>query len=309
MFAMKFYFFSALKRTLKGINSYDVKYCEGKKHLGLEERVWKLKKNFVRVILLLLVVWAGVTAYFYSQHTVRVKQINLNEEIVFGDVRLNIKEITFENARERQIDFTELVNRQEFAMKLPRVLAYRFLTACYFYSRPYEFTPGEGTLKISGMAIIPENFGEDRSSVLMDIEFNINDRHYFRSMGTMYSSFGNVAYFNVRNDRYPLDYRNEPFVLTVSDKKTGESVDIKIDPQWERKSYSFFHRKKQNYSFAPLKTVQDFKTVLNNENKDALIFIAPGVQKDFPWTYLEHEFFSYPYQTGTTYIGDYLGFS
>lgn len=164
-------------------------------------------------------------------------------------------------------------------------------------------------LKISGMATSSKELNNDYNPILDNIDFQINGDSSFHGIGRQKSHSSNIVFFNVRNDHFYFDYKKQPFVLTVTDEKTGKDYNIEIKPEWEKISYGFFDRKSREYQFDLYRFVQKFRSFLQKgDRKNAESLISPVVRDKFPWGNLESNFNDLSYSGFSQYIGDYSGF-
>jgi len=252
------------------------------------------------VFWVVFVIFAGITVYFYFQHRVQVQTYALDEEIVYKNNRIKLKEIELIN-----FSRTDPFDRWYLAVvgKLPRRLQLPFLQTCVFFSRPYRFDDKFGRLTVKGMIISPS----PETFELSNLTFYVGGLS-IEGGGMRTESGSNIIYFEKRFRNCPLDKKS--FKLYVTDKDSSIFKSLFIKPVWNTKTYHYFRPRPYVYEFGPEQTMSQFVILLNENNRQkAAAYILPSCRKTFPWSNLEHPFIkNFPRTSFINYEGGYRGF-
>ncbi|MDK2880029.1 MAG: hypothetical protein PWR06_2745 [Thermoanaerobacteraceae bacterium] len=207
-----------------------------------------LKKTWVKVILVLLLVWLSTSLYFYTQHMVTVRTYNVEKQLVFPEGTINLKQIRLENF-ERKTDFIYRNYGVIAAKFLPDDLKLPFLNLCLFYTRPYKYyEKGFAAIKLRGNIVLnPSNDAERiKENIVNKYDIEIINQvgvHFSGSKAFSQSDDSNVIRFEITGRYFEKDSpHNKILKIAVKDKETGEFRFLTVEPVWEKNTYNFFKR-------------------------------------------------------------------
>lgn len=272
-----------------------------------------MKKKLAIFFPLLFTAWFIITVYFYCQHYRVVKSYVIEKEIAFPDITVIIKEITIEAYRpNRRIEEMQLSFSgpwyYTFARKLPRWLQIPLVKTCYFYSTPYEY--GDyGTLTLKGILLVkPDTHYTDWD--LMDaVDIYLYDedmKYYGNSMGITKNSSSNYYLFSVEGKAAPL--HKKAYKIIVKDMLNDDSRSLTIAPQWEKKTYTFYDKRPEQYEFDPFNIIDSFLSPMRQGKRDeARKYLQPGEEKPL-WAALDHGYWEMGGNDYVVYEGRRGGF-
>ena len=273
-----------------------------------------MKSKWVRVLLAVLVVWAAISFYFYTQHKVVVKGYNLSKTIRVGDTRVVFKQITYCNYSKRmQYGYNEANYPWYFSIMshLPVKFQLSFYKVCFFYTRPYKVNP-TGTLKVKGIIISPDSYedkGKDGKPLLlgnvsMDIFYNDN----YTLGGQQQEYIGsNFELFSIFDSDVPATIPKVRAVIT--DTKTGEVQSLSISPHWNTRVYHF--NLPPEFPFSPAETInQLLKIMLNDDFNKTKVqsLVLTAARDNFPWQNLQHHYWKLARRDEMAYHVSYKGY-
>ncbi|HWQ74899.1 MAG TPA: hypothetical protein VN441_06270 [Syntrophomonas sp.] len=214
-----------------------------------------MKNKWLRMLLTVLVLWAGISLYFYAQHKYVVQEYDLNRAVTVGDTRVIFKQVSFTNYSNKTRPALEEYNIPWYftaAGHLPASMQYPFIKFCNFYRSPYQIN-SDGTLKVKGIIISPAPYRDDESPLDKDISI---DAYYGKDSFALTSRRleweSNVCLFSMSDDHVPEAVDQVKAVIT--DKETGAVKNITIKPEWNMKIYH--NTQWSEYPLSPLETAK-----------------------------------------------------
>ncbi len=203
----------------------------------------KIYQGMLLVVAILLLVWLGITGYFYVHHTVTIKTITIDQEDanMLEAEGIQWKEIRLVNKRTNLDWFgPEFTYRQiELINKLPVTLIRKIASIRAFYDKRYiEYTNG-WKMTITGIAVDGKVDKDQITSLPIVIIEDENGKEISFSNGfSGWSSGTNVIYFG--KDREDVDPDIRPVKLKwYWDKEHPFEVDLQ-DAMIETRKRSFF---------------------------------------------------------------------
>ena len=189
-----------------------------------------MKKNRWGLALLVIVgVWATVTAYFAYEHTFVIKTFYLNEKITLDNRQYIIQEVdavNFEKVFPDNFNYWPL----NVLEKLPVGLRLPFWKIINFYALPQIAYNGTWEVNIKGVAI-PRLLESSNGNPNIYIDGHYSGRAVQQPDNEDYS------FFNTRGQYYSAEEVDQPITLIFEDKSTGHKAEIKLKPQWIKKFY------------------------------------------------------------------------
>ncbi|QZY54384.1 hypothetical protein [Crassaminicella profunda] len=170
------------------------------------------KKNWVKVIFAVLIIWVIFVGYYYVQHRIMIWQYTINQEMDLKDVKVKIEEVILENNNGR------------------------------FYKYNNELL----LLRLKGRIITNKSLSNSDANVMrknIDIEV-IDEVGANHSSGgrCQYEDGSNIVSFEVRGNLFPIDRINNELTIIVKDKMNNFSDEIKVKPEYNKKTHRFFSR-------------------------------------------------------------------
>jgi len=241
----------------------------------------------------IFIVWFIVTVFFYCQHYRVEKVYSVNEEVVFDNFIVQIKDLTIVNympIKERVTEYSERRWYLKFARKLPSSFQIPFVNICYFYSRPYEFNNQFGNIRAEGLILDKTIFlGNDLSNIWDAVDIDIydeNERYYGRGRHLRHHDQSNYYLFGVKGENASL--KSNSFNLLIRDKSGKQVRTYAVRPEWTLKTYTYFNKRTENYPFDPLYIIHSFLSPMRQGKKEvALKYLHPG-EKNALWAVLDH---------------------
>lgn len=269
-----------------------------------------MNNKWLRVLLVLIVLWAGVTFYFYTQHKYVVQEYDLNQTMKVGETRVIFKQVCFTNYSNKTRPAAEQYNLPWYykaASRLPAKMQLPLIKVISFYRHPYQVNP-DGTLKVKGMVISPQPYGENEGPLdkSVDIEMYYGEDGFTLS-GRQQEWGSNVCMFSIFGHHVP-DAVDE-VTAVVTDKKTGEKKSLLIKPDWETKVYHNTWR--PEFPFSPEETIRQLVMILSDkgvDQKKLQPFVLSTVVSSFPWENLQHSYWQQGYKNEMAYLGSYKGY-
>lgn len=270
-----------------------------------------MKNKWLRVLLVFIVLWAGVSYYFYTQHRYVVQEYDFNKTVIVGETQISFRQacFTYYSSKTRPAVeqynvpwYFKVVNHLPAKMQLP------LIKICSFYRSPYQVNP-DGTLKVKGIIISPERYEETEGPLdkSVDIELYYGEDR-FTLTGRQQEWGSNVCLFSIFGDHVP-DAVDE-VTAVVTDKKTGEKKSLLIKPDWNTKVYHNSWR--PEFPFSPEETIRQLAMILSDKGVDKnklQPFVLSTVVSSFPWENLQHSYWQRRgYKTEMAFLGSYKGY-
>ncbi|MBP1760989.1 MAG: hypothetical protein H6Q64_531 [Firmicutes bacterium] len=269
-----------------------------------------MKNKWLHVLVVLIVLWAGVTFYFYIQHKYVVQEYDLSQTVKVGETRVIFKQVCFTNYSNKIRPAAEQYNLPWYfkaASRLPAKMQLPLIKVVSFYRHPYQVNP-DGTLKVKGMVISSQPYGENEGPLDKSIDIDISDgEDRYTITGRQQEWGSNVCMFSLFGDEVPDAVAEVTAVVT--DKETGEKKSLLIKPNWETKVYHNSWR--PEFPFSPEETIRQFIMILSDKGVDQnklQPFVLSTVGSSFPWDNLQHSYWQQGYRNEMAYLGSYKGF-
>jgi len=113
--------------------------------------VCSIKKKLISLAVALVFIWLVVSAYFYGQHYIVMKDYPLYAKVDTGDAVIIISNVRVYGF-ERSGYFFDQQWYWSIADKIKNPnIQYPFLKICFFYTRPYIFDKDERTIQLQGL--------------------------------------------------------------------------------------------------------------------------------------------------------------
>lgn len=269
-----------------------------------------MKNKWLRVLLVLIVLWAGVTFYFYTQHKYVVQEYDLSQMVKVGDTRVIFKQVCFTNYSNKTRPAAEQYNLPWYykaASRLPAKMQLPLIKVISFYRHPYQVNP-DGTLKVKGIIISPEPYKENEPPLGKSIDIELYyDEDKFTLTGHRLEWGSNFCLFSIFGDHVPEAV--DKVTAVVTDRVTGEVKSLTMRPDWDTKVYHSSWR--PEFPFSPEETIRQLVMILSDkgvEQNKLQPFVLSTVVSSFPWDNLQHSYWQQGYKNEIAYLGSYKGY-
>jgi hypothetical protein len=236
-----------------------------------------------------------------------VQEYGFNQAVKVGDTRVIFKQVCFTkySSKTRAVPAEYHIPwYYKAASRLPARMRLPLIKVCDFYRQPYQVNP-DGTLKVKGMIISPQPYGENEGALGKSVDIEIyfgEDR--FTLTGQQQEWGSNICLFSVFGDQIP-DAVDE-ITAVVTDKETGEKKSLIIKPDWETKVYHNSWR--PDFPFSPDETIRQMVAILSHkgvEQNKLQPYVLSSEANRFPWKNLEHKYWQQAYKSEMAYLGNY----
>lgn len=232
------------------------------------------KKRGYRAVLIIVGIWAVVSAYFAYVHTFSVKTCYLDKTIILDDRQYIVQEVEAVNFERNFPDsydtwYMHVLNQLPVALQRP------FYYMGSFYSRPGITYKDTWEVNIKGVAIprLPE---EAYETVDMYIDGHL------RGLGHQHSDNEDYTLFNIHGDYFSPEDVDKLISLVFEDKNAGSDSVIYLEPQWKKQYY--FMRLPSDMADDPAKTARQFITLASHGQKSAAIELVTAAKRNaFVW--------------------------
>ncbi len=269
-----------------------------------------MKRKWTLVLLAVLVLWAGVSYYFYTQHKFVVQEYDLNEKVEVGATQVIFKQVCFTHYSNKTRPAAEQYNTPWYykaVNHLPVKMQRPVIKICNFYRSPYQVNP-DGTLKVKGIVISAQPYEETEGPLNNNVEIELyfgEDR--FTLNGRQQEWGSNLCMFSISGNHVPEAVDEVTAVVTY--KKTGEKKSLLIKPDWNTKVY--YNSWRPEFPFSPEETVRQLVMILSDKGVDQKMiqpYVFSTVVSSFPWKNLQHSHWQQGYKTEMVYLESYKGF-
>lgn len=265
----------------------------------------------------LVILWLGVSTYFYVHHYVTIKTCPVYEKVDFGDKAIYITELRWVNW-ERDTDrflynsdlpwYYKLIESKH----IPLRMAMAFIKVPYFYSTPYIKYDDNGYLTVKGLILRDVSDRLDDYSKRFKISLHASENLWCSSSewGMHMSEGSNISSFYQR-DKTLIPADEKYITIDIKDTRTDILQTIRVYPEWQSEGYSFFDQKPDEHEFAAETTAINFmKLVQSRITEKAEQMVLTNLQPTFPWDRLEHEYLNLSMTVDFVfYEGNYGGYS
>lgn len=196
---------------------------------------WK----YLKPLIMLIVIWLGVTLYFISQHSVVSKEVQIDQTIAFDDVIIELDRLVFINFEHRRIDFETTNNSIKYKLlyKLPAPVAMPFIRIAYIYSRPYVIDNDLYNSVLLGKCIFKdqnkhstEYFDYFRDNIKIRV-VDSNGAGYIGGSGARYEGNSPEIDFSIRGRNFPIEKLEGGMTVIIKHLETEEEKEIHFDYQ------------------------------------------------------------------------------
>jgi len=271
-----------------------------------------MKRKWSLVLLAVLVLWAGVSYYFYTQHKYVVQEYDFNKTVKVGETQVIFRQTCFTNYSQKARPADEQYNMPWYykaISHLPVKMQFPLIKVFAFYRSPYQVNP-DGTLKVKGIIISPEPFEENVGPLDKSVDIELyygEDRFTLTGRRLAWEGNTNVYWFSFSVDNVPDAV--DQVTAVVTDKETGEKKSLLIKPDWDTKVYHNSWR--PEFPFSPEETIRQFIMILSDkgvEQNKLQPFVLSSVVSSFPWENLQHSYWQRGYKSEIAYLGNYKGY-
>jgi len=253
-----------------------------------------------KIIWVLLSIWLAVSAYFYLEHRVTVKTMDIpgweldqNSKVIFKKIEL------MDKGRKTNASFFEPTLRMQILNALPKNADLQFaaLNLLYFYSSPYTAYPQDNwAFKLSGVCL-KESFNDESFP-----EFKVfADEKPVAYHGILREIGANLDFFQLSGEGIDAGISS---IRIEWQAKNGETVSKTYDYPFTEQTLDFFSRdqlpdlSRSKPEHVLFKALWDYK---NGKSLDPDLYSDQIIIKKLEWL-KEHEgVFSFE---GLTYLGD-----
>lgn len=268
------------------------------------------------IALAIFFVWLWVSIYFYGQHLIVVNEYPFYVQADTEKALIILRNITVTNCK-RKVNLDYKPPWYFYAIqKVPNHKIGNILfNICFFYSKPYEFSDDERSIRIEGLVAFKNSTEplsrHDYEKLPYDVgiygDFDVRLTH---SLGSAHEDGSNILYID-SDGKNTLIKNNHIFKVIITDRKSHQVIkEIAFKPDWKISAYGFFDQKPLTYQINPEITVKKFlKLVQNNEKTEAAKFLHINSKGKFPWENLNHSYFekiAQPYVV--QYVGNYANY-
>ena len=231
------------------------------------------KKRGGLVLLMIVGVWAMVTAYFAYQHTFVIPTCYLEERITLDNRQYILQEIdavNFEKVFPDNFNYWPL----NVLEKLPVSLRLPYWEVINFYALPRIAYNGAWEINIKGMAIPSLEPTSENPDIYVD--------GHYHGRAVQQPDNEDFSFFNTRGKYYSAEEVDQPITLIFEDKNTGHKAEITLQPQWINKHY--FMELPQEMAADPADMVSHFLALAAQGNKsEALKLVTAEKRNEFIW--------------------------
>lgn len=269
-----------------------------------------MKRNRIACVLcILLILWLGVSAYFYMHHYVTIKTCPVYEKIDFGDEAIYITELRWDNfAKDESRTYNYEGTWHRFLLNLPMKIAVPYWKACYFYSKCYIKYDDTGYLTVKGLRLNDVSIFRERYELYIYTSEGSDCSGSQSSTSFAYKS-NILSFYKQEKKLIPVeDLQN--IWISIKDNMTGISKAVQVHPDWKSRNYSFFERQPDELEFAAEITAEKFTQLLQENNKEnAEQLVLTNLRTTFPWHKLQHKYWDIGYiDNYMFYENNYSGF-
>ncbi len=202
-------------------------------------------KKWLKGIITILIIWLAISAYFYMQHYITIRQHVIGKQVILRDITINIEKINIENFTAKFPGFGQDKLRYKIIEYLPEPLVMPYFKICHFYSKPYDFNNELQTVKLKGKLVSDSFIGEGTDGC-NHIKIDVVDEvgiHHLNNRLLNFKSNSNVISFEMRKSNFPIEKANTITKILITDKKSNVTKEVEIKPIFIKKSYGFFDKK------------------------------------------------------------------
>lgn len=211
------------------------------------------KIKWINILLIIFVLWLGISIFFYNQHIVTVWNYKVNKQIEIGDTKVIINEIILQNYELDDNNFRFISSNILFNKLLP-VLPYKMRVPIYklytFYNSPYKFNNEFLNIKLK-VKLVSEKFKskdniDDIEDSIDNIDIEIIDNigiHYYSGRRYTIDETSNTIPIEIRDSCFPIKKINKPLIINLTDKKNKINWQFKVQPKFIKNKYGFFDQK------------------------------------------------------------------
>jgi hypothetical protein len=246
------------------------------------------QSKWVRIPVKIILIWLVITLYFYFQHPVVYRYLDLDANIPIGDAQLLLHEIQVSNLDEDKrydwIDDEEMpwrirISHRMYEWGLPSSWRNPVYKVLMFYSWP-PLAEDFWTYRISGTFISPEDLDVDKS-VLDNFSVYVFPAMRNSSGSQWEGTLRNAAMISARGkiNRQQLD---NPLNINVVDKENDRTTRLVITPQWQKERLIYGVSRIEQYK-SPARPVERFMyNIYAGQPQQARDHVLPELRHNFP---------------------------
>jgi len=199
-----------------------------------------------------MLLWVGISAYYYYQHIVTVEQSEVDEKISLQEGYIEIENFYIADWKRRQVVegnwLAQAGNRlREFApglvYRLPGRIDRAVIRLGNFYIDPYQRDLDYHILSINAK-IVDIDYDDFKD---LNFRLVLNDRDdvfeiYRKQVIVDYYGPGRLCKrFRFKKEDYPY-YEEEGLLKLIIEDNGEELTTLTISPQWEERTYNYIDR-------------------------------------------------------------------
>ncbi|SMB86106.1 hypothetical protein SAMN00017405_1118 [Desulfonispora thiosulfatigenes DSM 11270] len=265
-----------------------------------------MKKVWLKVFLVVIVIWLVITIYFYNQHKISIKRCVVDTKVNYEGNIIKFDELVLTDRKPNYIEFDGW--HFKVGTRLPRFLQKPFLATSYFYRKPYrELQYNEdkkyGIIELRG-TLIRENLDEKYFDSIRDKIDLIDDQGVSLPLHRDGMEFNESTFFFYKQNSF-FDKSIEQITIGIKDNNDNIVTTIPIKLKWQIENYNYFNRMpKWDFYLDSQNTVREFIT-RKKANEDYLdLFHEQGQNIDLE--NLKHDYWqNIIYSNSANYIGNY----
>lgn len=237
------------------------------------------QSKWVRIPAKIILIWLVITVYFYFQHPVVYRCLDIDANIPIGDGQLLIHEIQVCNLDEEGYTWRYTTDNEEMPWRIKvlyKLYEWGFplnrqnpvYSVLMFYSWP-PLADDRWTYSISGTFISPDDIDTEKST-LDGLSLYIYPSFGGGGMGGQWEgSTPNAAMINARG-KIAFQQIDKPLMINVIDKENDRTTRLVITPRWQKERLIYGVSRINHYK-NPAAPVQSFiNNIYDDEPQRAL---------------------------------------
>lgn len=248
-----------------------------------------LQSKWVRILVKIILIWLVITVYFYFQHPVVYRCLNIGANIPMGDGQLLIHEIQVSNLDEEQrntwLENEEMPWRIKILYKLhERGLPLSWQNPVYkvlmFYSWP-PLADDYWTYRICGTYISPEDI-ETSGSVLDKFSLYIYPALNGGGNGSQWEETLRNAAMIVTRGKIEPQQLDQHLMINIVDKENDRTTRLVITPQWQKERLIYGASRSNQYKSPAEPVVKFMNKIYAGEPQQARDYVLTELRTKFP---------------------------
>lgn len=204
-------------------------------------------KKALKVFLVFILIWVGITFYFITQHTVAGKEGEINQSIEFGDVKIELDKLVLFNGERKPTVFWGAEGNEwkyELASRLPQPLMGPFARLLYIYKSPYVTDNILYHTGLAGKAVFREEFNDSteyfdyfKDHISIEVVDSVG-RSYSRGNSMYHEDNSREIDFVIRGQNFPIEGLQNGVKVIIKHLESGEERELQLDFQ-DFKNYEY----------------------------------------------------------------------